>query len=67
MVMLECYTSWVLGRWGNGYARVLYIVGSRTLVIYCVVIGMLFRILVLIHIILYIIETKIRGRKSKKC
>ena len=28
MVMLECYASWVLARWGNGYARVLYIVGS---------------------------------------
>ena len=30
MVMLECYTSWVLSQWGNGYARVLYIVGSSS-------------------------------------
>ena len=30
MVMLECYTSLALARWGNGYARVLYIVGSRS-------------------------------------
>ena len=30
MVMLECYTSWVLAGWGNGYARVLCIVGSRS-------------------------------------
>ena len=30
MVMLECYASWVPARWGNGYARVLCIMGSSS-------------------------------------